>query len=317
MEVRIGLELECAIRHHCDLNIGSYHNGIRFINGWKAERDGSLSAPDNFTAVEFVSDVCHPNAMKNNLVRLFEELWGEEDDDFSWDEDMSDYMQINNSMGAHIHMSVGNYQSRRRWQSWVVPYQYCVKIREEYENRLRGFNPDIFFAYKQQYFRGYARRVESTQEYNSYITYYERFREWNKTSNTGLEWRSFNLMGCNSLNDIIACVDMAAKVINDVLSEAHQNNYAFQLDEINIDVDDADIYDGDFIWNLIPYEILNMAIEIEGACLTHNVKVPTMRNRYDRNRRFDIPDCQNETIATAIDVGEPEPDRHYRVINNL
>ena len=57
LRLNYGVELECALggRGAEDLEVGSYHNGVPLVAGFKAERDGTLCS--SLRTVELISSM--------------------------------------------------------------------------------------------------------------------------------------------------------------------------------------------------------------------------------------------------------------------
>lgn len=99
-DLTFGIEIECVVptaaMHEADIEVGRYHAGtpVRCMPaGWKASSDGSISAPNGFTAVEFVSPIlkgAEGLESVRQVVAKLNELGA----------------QVNYSTGLHIHVGV-------------------------------------------------------------------------------------------------------------------------------------------------------------------------------------------------------------------
>lgn len=93
-QITFGIEIECMIPNDAPLAVGHYHNGLQVAQlaaGWKAERDGSISATAGYTACELVSPVLvGPDGVKQ-VMAAFELL-------------RSVGAKVNASCGFHVHV---------------------------------------------------------------------------------------------------------------------------------------------------------------------------------------------------------------------
>lgn len=98
-ELTYGVEIECAIDANCGVRIGGYHSGLsvpalpRSESGsWKAERDGSISAPSGKVPCEFVSPILKGAAGLDNIRATCAQIkaWGG---------------VTNRSCGLHVHVA--------------------------------------------------------------------------------------------------------------------------------------------------------------------------------------------------------------------
>ena len=243
--IKYGLEFECAVNtealRQSRVIIGGYHAGKKCGKYWKAERDGSVqsyiqSNGERNTTVEFVS-VPFTLAQLPQVMEELRTIIGENANAKTFTT-----LEINNSMGAHIHFSdwekipkekVGGmihpYEKHGRSYYRIlhlyrqVPIEFFKKFRSRVFREMTKAFP-LSIKFKQHYFRNYAQKMldESASQ---------RYSEFNFTDSTGLEWRSFNLMHAQNWTDVVKSYQIALNALEKSFScELQKTSEAFALD---------------------------------------------------------------------------------------
>ena len=203
--IKFGLELECGIPiEKVNFSRGAYHSGIPLKNNsnWKAESDGSLSSlGERVTMVELVSNVFDLSGFNE----IFKEI-------NKYD------IHINKTCGAHIHFSLWDNDIQKDIRKYFS-LSVIKEIRKEINKGAKGILKDKYPEFASQYSRHYARKC------NSYNAFNDRHREFNFTKEQykTIEYRAFNLLGCESNEQIKAMYVMALHTIQRiVLKEIEQ-----------------------------------------------------------------------------------------------
>lgn len=204
-EFEFGLEIECSVMN-ITFPIGGYHCGTRISRNWQTEHDGSLNASrSNMQCVEFVSRKFKMHELEDmiySLKFLVDPLTPDKFVGFN----------INESCGAHIHFSpVGN----KGRLDGVIPLGYMVRAREMIHKRVKeNFSASIYDKFSKHYRRSYAKTTDPLMAYPS--NFRQRNIEFNGTHKTGMEWRSFNLLGVRKWSDMIKMYTHAFETITEV-----------------------------------------------------------------------------------------------------
>jgi hypothetical protein len=150
-DVSFGIEIECTVPQAAwgDRPIGGYHNGIQVADlpaGWKAERDGSISAGSGYTAVEIVSPVLRGSEGLQQVKQVVE-----------WLNSLN--AKVNASCGLHVTLSFphNDIHSLRRLIHFVARHEnaifattgskqrqqnhYCSGIRESFRSLQNARTP--------------------------------------------------------------------------------------------------------------------------------------------------------------------------------
>lgn len=226
-----GLEIECFLLNRLRIPRGQYHEGYKITNNWETQRDSSLylenaEDEDVYRAYELVNT---KPFKKCDLKRVMGELRE------YLDVDIGDGMVINNTCGAHIHFSVirtltdkekaiNGYAHKNLLLHRDIPDSFFIALGEKVKSAIiEKEASDRARLFLKQYYRMHAERINTI---NPYREYEKRNREFAFSSdNKGVEYRSFNLMGCDSWDDIINRYELAMNIIEDsVLSELDKDN---------------------------------------------------------------------------------------------
>ena len=192
-KIKIGIELECVYNtDYLEIDIGDYHRAISFTDNWRAERDGSLYGRNHFDrgrCVEFTTEIIDIDDYKSVL----EELKNSFDN-----EDLNKVLVFNDSCGCHIHFSSPKKKYSKNIPSCVYPLTRKFFFNE-LENSLIIPQPTKEII-KKHYFRHYAQKYNKT-----HIECRNRYTEFNfysERQGMGLEWRSFNVRGVNTWEEL-------------------------------------------------------------------------------------------------------------------
>ncbi len=194
MSYRFGFEVECLYRPEGKLG---EHPAL-----WSIHGDGSLELDrkhpysDGFYTGEFIfSRPLSPQRVPDALDNLHE--WIGDTDEFVnfW---------INRTCGAHIHFSVQGKDIVNN----IAP-EYLFMIREKAFKRVKEELPEVYRAFRGHYFRDYAEPILYVEDLGTD----EHTREFEWTPNQGMEWRSFNLLGCRSWKQLKKMYAIATETI--------------------------------------------------------------------------------------------------------
>lgn len=205
MYMVFGLEIECLIKSNLDIPRGRYHAGYKITNNWETQDDSSVSCitdyeSSNYSAYELVSlrpfKRCELNKVLGELMNYL-------------DADFGTGIKVNSSCGAHIHFSImrsANDEEReelgiahRNLQLYrEVPDKFLIAVGDEVRSRLgKEEKEDNFRAFQKQYYRAHAEPIRPEAR-----DYERRNREfW--FSDKGIEYRSFNLLGCENWGQVL------------------------------------------------------------------------------------------------------------------
>lgn len=197
-----------------NVNIQGYHHGsfhsTAGLSSWKVETDSSLHSDGEFdktTVCEFISRLISIDDISNAVQELKE----------FFDRPLEEVVAFNSSTGCHVHFSDTAGDSET-----FVTYHYLKKLRNAVMTRVQKELPQVYETFKEQYYRNYAQSVD---KYNEIINKAERSLEFNLTDiRKGIEWRSFNLVGVKTWEELERMLKIASEEINNVLEEYRSNN---------------------------------------------------------------------------------------------
>lgn len=196
----MGIELECIVniskRNVVRASCGSVEVN-KGLAGWKVTSDGSVRTMGEWTIInpviskkvldskdsfEFISQKISGKKMFLNVMNNFKRF-------ISCDGkfELNEVVSFNNSCGAHVHFSIKGFKFKDKTFYLIYP-----KIRKYFFDKMKASNVSSKEEILNHYFRGYAKRFQK-----SYMKGRERRAEFNFLSereNTGLEWRSINLL---------------------------------------------------------------------------------------------------------------------------
>lgn len=216
--IKIGLELEgCYNEDYVGFDVGDYHDGIKVSPYFKAEHDGSLCSYNNFSnslTMELVSKIIKIDETDLLVTDLRKLLNGN-------NEELNKLVSFNDSCGCHIHFSTDKKFKPN------IPFYFYVEMRDFFFNKLdkSGLRTDLIKSIKKQYFRGYAKKLIKDSN--------DRGMEFNfqsESNNYGLEWRSFNLCGVESWDEMRTVLNIATESIKVLVG--HLENFELFEEEI-------------------------------------------------------------------------------------
>lgn len=215
---KFGIEIEAAYDHSkIPLDIVSYHRDNEGSNfeSWSATTDSSLNARgcsnfDNANTVELVS--CQLFS-KDEVFRALDELKEKMPT-------LSEYLKFNASTGAHIHFS-----TFREKEKNMMFMSYYKRLREYTFNRVKAELPKVFPKFKKQYYRSHA-----PKQPDDVIDKGLRGEFSYTRLETGVEWRSFNLVGCSTWEDVYKMFEIAIDGILKIMEEYRDSEYREFLD---------------------------------------------------------------------------------------
>jgi hypothetical protein len=193
--MKVGLEIE-LIYNAQKLSVvrGSYHGGATLSKFWEVQSDTSISPTRNKFPIsetcEFVTRRLIPS--KRMLRKAIRELRSHFLKNYVFKQKMDEFIDFNDSCGAHIHFSIPNYKYFDKCPEHLFD-KARIKFFELLENS-KVLSNEVKHLVKLQYNRSYA-RIMPTSEIRQL---YERRAEWNfqsERNNKGMEWRSFNTRG--------------------------------------------------------------------------------------------------------------------------
>lgn len=217
MEIKFGIELELAYNiNEIEWSIAGYHHDNTGDNFdlWSVTRDGSLNsdgAPFEAYLAELVSIPLHN---KEEVMEALNELR-----DKYPNKEFKELFYINKSMGAHIHFSTW-----RQREDDMVFMGFYNKLRERVMQKVKDRHPRLYPLFKKQYYRNYAPKQGDLiidKGLRGEISY---------TSGKGVEWRSFNLLGVETWDELFSMYEIALDTIEEILTEYQNNNYKEEVE---------------------------------------------------------------------------------------
>ncbi len=219
-----GFELETGLEGKDALNslpCGDYHEPITLNEFWRCEHDGSLHVGyeernENYTLriVELTTPTFTLDQLPF-LEKTFKSLLAKYE---------IERIILNDSMGAHVHFSLPENNFYH-----LLPIETMKKIRVNSFDFIKKTYPETFGLYYRHYFRSYAKRL-TKRNYGR-----DRYQEFNFTSNTGAEWRSFNLLHLQPITplerttkEIFRSLSGALKILENTILTDYQNGFSFE-----------------------------------------------------------------------------------------
>lgn len=214
-KVYVGIEFECGYpRKWQRVACGSYHSGITIPGThWEVQTDGSLSCrTSECTPYELVSEPLYSVAMVKEAVMQLQALR-----DNANDPTARQFFELNESMGCHLHIGAISLQRKM----YFITGEVMATIKQRYADWLKISYPSVYTKYKSHYNRNYAHEFGSIAEAERHWAGRGggRYVEWNMTSSTGVEWRSFNLLGVDSFTVLMECLVAVYKIIHSEFSK--------------------------------------------------------------------------------------------------
>jgi hypothetical protein len=207
-----GIEIEAAISSEVRraTHIGDYHMGEHMpVKGWIAESDASVDSSDDLRyTIEMISCPRRIDAFMKQIDDLIE--WLKQFGEFR------DVIDFNKSCGCHIHFSMAS-RGDARWVEHFMQFYNLIGLRARVLKRIKreiGERQAKMFA--TQYYRNYAQKASIEDVYPQSAR--GRRVEFNYTTpDKGLEWRSFNLYGCESFNDMRKLIQIGVEELEKVM----------------------------------------------------------------------------------------------------
>lgn len=208
-KVIFGVELECMVPTSVihDNEIGGHGEGFHYVDGWVAERDGSLSGRMTEREVEFVS----PLFSLVDFDKTFDSL----------EKKIGPRIRVNNSCGCHIHFSwVPKDNTKYNGLYMQLPIRTIEWIRYNIHEKIKKQYPNRYADFEKHYFRDYAKQRYTLEGLC------EDYSEFVFTSDQGVEWRSFNLNKADDWETIRGMIKLGCETIEEALNtqiyEEHQ-----------------------------------------------------------------------------------------------
>lgn len=246
-----GIEIECEISQRAarKIEIGPYHHGISCSANWKAEQDNSLrTTKPNFVSVEFVSKTGTAKKILRYIDEL-RELIGDDEGELV-------NIAINNSNGAHLHFSNNGSHLYKK-----MPFDTLKLIRNKASYIVRNRIKSVYPSWKKQYFRSYAKRF-SEQKYKHDLSQ-ERSTEFNFTTDKGVEWRSFNLLGVKTWAELKAVVNAGLVAVDFAVGRELRSPKPFlQTLKVEVETDNIMASEREVVIQINPEGILNDEMEV-------------------------------------------------------
>lgn len=210
-KIKVGIELECVFNNRVvSLPLGSYHSDTpmrhkgKTVPGWLAETDGSVSQSSDCSWEYNLGDEAEFIMKAQKSLKDFEQKMS------TWKNilskkgtvELKDVVSFNDSCGSHIHISVGDYQFRKRCFTKTI-----AEARKLFNKLVSESDIESKAKIIKQYNRSYARMSNLRNWRNNS----NRRVEWNVTSEMhgkGLEWRSVNLCGIKTWAEFDKMVDI-------------------------------------------------------------------------------------------------------------
>jgi len=198
--IKGGIEIE-AIYNRRLLPLGSRDR--KLLKGWRIKGDGSLRSMGEFdrcNCIEFVSDVSvGRNRFKKRLEDFRDAIIVR-----SEEKDLKKVLAFNVSCGCHIHLGL-------TYSNYIGNFLSVELVREFRKDFFKGLlkldvSKRLKDNIKNHYFRKYAKKT-SLRNFKGYSN--QRYVEINRLSEfqmKGLEWRSFNILGCDNWEDFIKVI---------------------------------------------------------------------------------------------------------------
>lgn len=225
-ETAFGLELECGVKETAlpSSAVGEYHRGRRFGAGdWLAMTDSSIDFEDEYTEVELVSPIFTLSTLEKTLNQVR--------DRFASTDEVLSPIKINDSCGAHIHFSWKPKRARRYNMLKVqIPLRTIKWIRETVMERVHTECPNLYGRFHSHYFRDAAQESDDITK-----MYHDKYSEFHFTDTLGVEWRSFNLLGCRTWADVKKMVRIGCETIDKALNEEIYESNSFEIPDAVFD----------------------------------------------------------------------------------
>lgn len=187
-EIKTGIEIETILNEDLNINLDN-------LTYFLVDSDGSLRKYNKFDyeeEFEFISVILKG---KNEFFKGIEEFIKVFSKNGKYE--LNEVLDLNQSCGLHLH--VGFNKRCYDFLDFYVLKQLRNKFFKEVRNS-KVFNETQKENILNHYFRFYAKK----SNYSNYLEFGERYKEFNVQSekdNKGLEWRSLNILNCETWND--------------------------------------------------------------------------------------------------------------------
>lgn len=239
VEVKLGVEIECVYnKDEWPLTVVGYHSrnvGDNF-NGWSVSSDSSIHVHNetdfnNPGVAELVSEPCIGwEELKETLEELKVRAGGKE---------LHQVMEFNKSMGTHIHFST--FREKEKDMVFMSLYK---KLRNIVFEKVKRELPHIYPGFKKHYFRSrYAPEQKGDiidKGMRGEINY------GTVSQGTGVEWRSFNLLGVTTWDELMTMMKIAYDSIKEILEDYHRDRYKEFAELVIEDAEDSSDIDSIF-----------------------------------------------------------------------
>jgi hypothetical protein len=257
-EMLFGIELEMEYNEsligHIDRN--SYHSeeSVGFNKYFIAENDGSLHGSSFVRSgtVELIGIPVTCSEMPLALDSVRKTMISRAKKKDKVINELNEVINFNGSTGAHMHISlkvagskdtvidvrddktVTIKNGRTINPKIFVDVKFLKKISRAVKGRIKRELPNIYPEFSRAYFRGMAKRMTGNS-----INNHDRYQEWNFNPDHTIEYRSLNLHGVRTWNDLFKFYRIVCETINYVFKRELNGNKPFNTDnEFNVEVDD-------------------------------------------------------------------------------
>lgn len=207
-DIKIGIELECV--YNKDIlkldydDIGGYHSPKSISNFWRAECDGSLNTyGETFNGIAKNAELTTPTIKINKYKDAIADL-----KILCNNEDLDNVLCFNKSCGCHFHFSIPDKFYKN------IPNEIFLSSRKFFFKQLRNSEiipTEIKEGIRKHYFRHYAQRFKPSHK--NCRTRYTEFNFVSENNNMGMEWRSFNILGVETWEQMEEMFKIATNTI--------------------------------------------------------------------------------------------------------
>ena len=224
--ISLGVEIEGIInRKKNKILTGEYHQGqfVCGLEGWTAEKDGSLRDYGEFSAygkcVEFVSPVFKS---KQEFFQGLEQFKDKLSHHGRYE--LNHVLAFNESCGSHVHFSIKGFSFSKKAIFEIFP-----KVRVKFMKKLMKSDIADKESILNHYHRDYAKKLEKP-----HWLMMARTAEFNFSSeqeDKGLEWRGLNLLNVKTWKDFFSFWHIVYDCLEYLYSLAQKYH---QVDDIQI-----------------------------------------------------------------------------------
>jgi hypothetical protein len=302
-----GIEMEMALPFSFSNNNGYHNTNLRGSNQiFLIESDSSIhNRRDDFHCCEIPFTPFRAEDLKLVLYQFRKfliESGKEETNDNLEDLEFNELIEINKTMGNHIHFSPFrncrnisdyeqdikiNYRGKvftlghgKKMNNYTISLQQLYHMRTQLFKRLSG--QCFFDVFKQQYFRDFARETKLNTFDRG-----EKYCEFNISSYGTIEWRSLNLMGIKTWKELEYYYDSVFQSIEDGLNYEAQTIVSLDIDKNNLyGQTEETIKEESTQYNLFENDDKYMFPEYTEICLDVPNIIPYKRNIIKKRARI-------------------------------